>query len=253
MSNDLVTAEQICDQLGICRASLNAWIRRGLLPPAVKRGLYGVPFYAPITKEQAIAARRANEANALEGMRLGGKKRQRFGAPAENMLTIPEAATAMGITAYTFRRRVDQGFFEAIEGRWIDPTKLQHYKEINDQYLEEQKLSRGKFLANARADAKRARQLERPQKPSRKTFIQPQITQANSGSYDEIVAEAKKKPEFQTALGFNLLAHRVLGFRAVGVAEEPGEGWRYYERHHRNGMGQWCIKYQNPNTGHLLA
>lgn len=72
------------------------------------------------------------------------------------------------------------------------------------------------------------------------------------GSYADAVAQGRSDSRFQTALGFNLLAHPQLGFRPALVNEKPDQGWRYHERHFINGYRQWQVKAQKALTGEIV-
>jgi predicted site-specific integrase-resolvase len=70
--------------------------------------------------------------------------------------------------------------------------------------------------------------------------------------YDTAVKAGRANLVFQSVLGFNLWQHASLGFRAEAVNKVPTEGWCYYERHAKNGFGQWAIRAQKPATGEIL-
>lgn len=70
--------------------------------------------------------------------------------------------------------------------------------------------------------------------------------------HDTAVRLGRANPTFQSALGFNLHRHPELGFRPEAVNVKPTEGWRYFERHAKNGFGQWAIRTQKPATGEIL-
>jgi hypothetical protein len=91
-----------------------------------------------------------------------------------------------------------------------------------------------------------------PQKPAPAPTPAPVPTHVDFVAYDVAVEAGRSNPCFQNVLGFNVLSHPKLGFRAAKVSEKPEWPWRYHERHGLNGWGQWQVRAQRPVTGEIL-
>jgi hypothetical protein len=176
-----------------------------------------------------------------------------------DLLTTQELQEALGIAQITLYRWQARG--------WIAPaSKVRNqkfYQMPTPERIEEiremarQRWMQGRFKTN---DRPKTAALKPSEAPRRTTPRQPCIitrptavvVPAGFVCYEAAVATGRDNSRFQNALGFNLLRHAELGFRAAIINEALSGGWLYHERHAINGKRQWIIRQQKPLSGEIL-
>jgi predicted site-specific integrase-resolvase len=180
----------------------------------------------------------------------------------EELYTAETLAKELGTAAYTLRRQIAKGL--------IQPVRMsgkRSYFAMPDEAtlarLRDEKGRPGRKSSSTTVQITKKVSPERPKTlvfPSLAPEVQPtplktRLEVARSEEfieYDTAVKAGRANLTYQGPLGFNLWQHASLGFRAEAVNRVPSEGWRYHERHAKNGYGQWAIRAQRPATGEIL-
>lgn len=264
-SEGLLSTVEVCKFLGTTECTLRRWMTRGWIAPVGTAAYGALRFETPTPEQIAIiranvhearsAAGRANARHIVTGeaiaKREASRAANRLASRPEGCLMRKEAAEVLGLNTPTFNKHVQKGWIVEVDG-WIRQDDLDQYKA---------KLNKQKALTptsppkNVVDVPKTATVKPFAPKPAKKVMCAapaPPVVPVGFVLYDQAIADGRKDARFQTVLGFNLLSHPSLGFRAAVVNEKPENGWRYHERHSINGFGQWQIRSQKPSTGEIL-
>lgn len=257
-SDALLSIAEVCECLGTTETTLRRWVKRGWIAPVGVVRYGALRFKNPTQDDIALIRQKIHEARAeigranaahiatpesIQKRNVSRANNQEASRP-NGCLSRTEVASELGLQRKTFDKHVQKGWISEVSDGWIHQTELRRYKAA---------LEMKESVKSARPDRPRvsAPKVAPLPKPAPVPVAKPALP-AGFIAYDVATKEGRALPMFQSALGFNLLAHPQHGFRPALVNEKPEMGWRYHERHFVNGFGQWQVKAQKPVTGEIL-
>lgn len=265
-SEGLLSTVEVCKFLGTTECTLRRWITRGWIAPVGTTAHGAHRFETPTpekiaairasAREARCAAGRANARHIVTGeaiaRREASRAANRLAARPEGCLTRKEAAEALGLSAPTFNKHVQKGWIATIEGRWIRQEDLDQHKAKRSKAKALPRVSPPKNVVYAPKTKAVKAFASKPVKKVAEVAPAPPVVPVGFVLYDQAIVVGRSEARFQSVLGFNLLSHPSLGFRAAVVSEKPEGAWRYHERHFINGFGQWQVRAQKPMTGEIV-
>lgn len=265
----LVTQAQLGEILGLSKATVWAWRKRGWITPVQREGhcnLYQVPTLEEI-------ARIKDERR--QGFQIRGKESIAVAALAAGAAVAAQARERRGQGLVTFKElRAHLCVGRSVLLEWIKEGRItpaltmgrrSWFHLPSDELVQELRRQRREQIRARRpepAPSKKAVASPAPNTLTLDPFVCRTIERANISqgaddkpnkpAYDAAVALGRSDVRFASVLGFNLLAHPTQGFRPAPVNEAPTEGWQYHERHYLNGYRQWAVRAQRSKTGEII-
>ena len=259
ITNNLLTYEELAELLGLHRWTVARWIQQEFLPPAVHHGPRGLLFAPPSPQqvEEAKARKRENEANRIQNIKstmshekwLENKKKR----TPEGCVTREEAIELLGCSRDAFKQRIRRGQLAEHSPGYVSLEEIENYKKRPPAPRGPKKGTVRKVETPLYAvPSPKPKELKiAPERPYSPPVAPAAPVPDGFSSYDSAVIAGRSNSAFNGPLGFNLWKHPQLGFRPEAVNVKPLEGWHYYERHGKNGLGQWRTRSQT-KTGEIL-
>lgn len=261
-----LTENELAALVGVPQPTLARWRVAGLLE-SLRVGRF--VFLKPIDKVGVIAIRnecqrrqreqgRANAIYLSESLKIRSAMSAREECRPQGALDMKQCAQSVGVSRFIIESAVHRGELPSTKtGRWIwvSETDLAVWVSGRDLSAE-----RSQKESATRSTTQRYRNQAIYFAPPKTPRISPKASSiapsdSRSGedavaSYDASVAEGKADPRFAGALGFNLI-RKEDRYQVLPVGTPLPDGWRYHQRHHKNGYGQWQVRTMHSVTGEV--